>query len=83
MHVGHMASHVCDTWNAMCQHAWHMEKAINMVWELFIEVGSSKKEKEGKKKERERKERKRGKEKRERKRRKGERKKETMKAVFR
>ena len=49
MHVGHMASHVCDTWHAMCQHAWHMEKAINMVWELFVEGGSSKKEKEGKK----------------------------------
>ena len=27
-----------------------MEKAINMVWELFVEGGSSKKEKEGKKK---------------------------------
>ena len=50
MHLGHMASHVCDTWHAMCQHAWHMEKAINMVWELFVEAGSSKKEKEGKKK---------------------------------
>ena len=49
MHVGHMAIHVCDTWHAMCQHAWHMEKAINMVWELFVEAGSSKKEKEGKK----------------------------------
>ena len=49
MNVGHMASHVCDTWQAMCQHAWHMEKAINMVCELFIEAGSSKKEKEGKK----------------------------------
>ena len=56
----------------MCQHAWHMEKAINMVWELFVEVRSIKKEKEGKKKERERKERKRGKEKRERRRRNGE-----------
>ena len=68
MHVGHMASHVCDTWHAMCRNAWHMEKAINMVWELFIEGGSSKKEKEGKKKERERKRRK---EKRERKKKKG------------
>ena len=26
-----------------------MENAINMVWELFVEGGSSKKEKEGKK----------------------------------
>ena len=43
-----------------------MEKAIYGDWELFVEVGSNKKEKEGKKKERERKERKRGKEKRER-----------------
>ena len=51
MHVGHMASHVCDTWHAMCQHAWHMEKAIYGVCELFIEAGSSKKEKEGKKRE--------------------------------
>ena len=34
----------------MCQYAWHMENAINMVWELFVEGGSSKKEKEGKKK---------------------------------
>ena len=39
-----------------------MEKAINRVWELFVEAGTSKKEKEGKKKVRERKERKRGKE---------------------
>ena len=45
----HMVSHVCDTWHAMCQHAWNMENAINMVWELFIEEGSNKKEKEGKK----------------------------------
>ena len=82
MHVGHMACHVCDTWHVMCQHAWHMEKAINMVWELFVEAGSSKKEKEGKKRERERKERKRGNEKRERRRRKGEIKKEKRKAVF-
>ena len=70
-----MASHVGDTWQAMChnawqkptRHAWHIEKAINMVWELFVEAGSDEKEKE-KKKERERKERKRGKEKRERRR---------------
>ena len=48
---------------------------------MFVEVGSSKKEKKGKK--RERKERKRGKEKRERRRRKEERKKEKRKAVFR
>ena len=34
----------------MCQHAWHMENAINMVWELFVEGGSVKNEKEGKKK---------------------------------
>ena len=33
----------------MCQHAWNMENAINMVWELFVEGGSCKKEKEGKK----------------------------------
>ena len=85
-----MASHVGDTWRAMChnalqkptRHAWHIEKAINMVWELFVEAGSDEKEKE-KKKERERKERKRGKEKRERRRRKGERKKEKRKALFR
>ena len=56
-----MACHVCDTWHAMCHHAWHMEKAINMVSELFVEAGSNKKETEGKKKERERMERKRGK----------------------
>ena len=49
----------------MCQHAWHMEKAIYGVWELFVEAGNSKKENEGKKKERERKERKRRKKKRE------------------
>ena len=60
-----------------------MEKTIYGVWELFVEAGGSKKEKEGKKKERERKERKREKEKRERRRRKGERKKEKKKAVFR
>ena len=48
MHVGHMASHVCDTLHAMCQHAWNMEKAIYGVWELFVESRSSKKEKEGK-----------------------------------
>ena len=35
----------------MCQHAWHKEKAIYGVWELFVEAGSSKKENEGKKKE--------------------------------
>ena len=36
-----------------------MEKAINMVWEMFVEAGSNKKEKEGgkKKKGKERKER--------------------------
>ena len=39
-----------DTWQAMCHNAWHMEKAINMVWEQFIEARSSKKENEGKKK---------------------------------
>ena len=50
MHVGHMASHVCDTWHAMCQHAWNMEKDIYGVWELFVQAGSSKMEKEGKKK---------------------------------
>ena len=79
-----MASHVSDTWHAMCQHAWHMKKVINMVWELFVEAESSKNEKEGKKKgegkkgkkERKRKER-------ERRRRKEERKKEKRKAVFR
>ena len=60
MHVGHMASHVCDTWHALCQHAWNMEKDIYGVWELFVQAGSRKKENEGKKKkERERKERKR------------------------
>ena len=42
----------------MCQHAWHIENVINMVWELFVGEGSSKKEKEGKKgKGKERKER--------------------------
>ena len=65
MHVGHMASHGYDTWHAMCQHAWHMEKDIYGVLELFVQAGSSKKEKEGKKKkEKERKESKRGIEKR-------------------
>ena len=49
MHVGHMTSHVCDTWHAICQHARHMEKAIYGVWELFVEERSNKKEKEGKK----------------------------------
>ena len=34
----------------MCQHAWHMENAINMVWEMFVERGGNKKEKEGKEK---------------------------------
>ena len=29
MHVGHMASHVCDTWHAMCHHAWPF-------WNLYI-----------------------------------------------
>ena len=33
----------------MCQHAWHMEKAIYGLWELFVEAESIKKEKEGKK----------------------------------
>ena len=64
-----MASHVSDTWHAMCQHAWRMKKVINMVWELFVEAESSKNEKEGKKrrgkerKEREEKKREREKEK--------------------
>ena len=53
MAVGHMACHV----STCMAH----EKDINMVWELFIEGGRSKKEKEGKgkkgKKERKRKER--------------------------
>ena len=40
---------MCDTWLAMCQHAWDMEKAIYGVWERFVEAGSNKKEKEGKK----------------------------------
>ena len=40
----------------MCQHAWHMEKAIYGVWELLVEVGGSKKENGGGKK-RKRKER--------------------------
>ena len=58
MHVGHMASHECNTWHAMCQHAWHMENAINMVWDLFVEGGSNKKErKEKKRRGKERKER--------------------------
>ena len=94
-----MASHVGDTWQAMCHNAWkkpmhvgHMECHVSTCMahvkainmEMFVQGGGSKKEKEGKKKkERERKERKRGKEKRERRRRKGERKKENMKAVFR
>ena len=82
MHVGHMASHVCDIWHAMCQHAWHMEKAIYGVWELFVEGGSNKKEKEGKKKERERKERAEKKKEREGEEREGDRKKEKRKAVF-
>ena len=56
-----------------------MEKAIYGVLELFVEVRSSKKEKE--RKERERKDRKRVNEKRERRRRKGERTKEKRKAV--
>ena len=47
MHVGHMACHV-----STCMA--HL-KAINM--ELFVQAGSSKKEKERKKNERERKER--------------------------
>ena len=62
-----------------------MEKAINMVWELFVEAWSSKKEKEGKKKGK----RNKGKKERKRKeienekkgRRKGNRKKEKRKAV--
>ena len=41
MHVGHMESHV-----STCM---AMEKDIYGMWELFIQVGSSKKEKEGKK----------------------------------
>ena len=84
-----MANHVGDTWQAMCHNAWqrpmhvgHMEKDIFGVWELFIQVESIKKEKEGKKKRgKERKERE--EKKRERRRRKGERKKEKRKAVFR
>ena len=55
----------------MCQHAWHMEKAIYGVWELFVEAGSSKKEKEGEKR--------RGKEKKEREGKKKEREGEEMK----
>ena len=82
-----MVSHAGDTWQAMCHNAWqrpmhvgHMAhlKAINMV--LFVEGGSSKKEKEGKKKgegKKGKKERKRNE--RERRRRKGERKKEKKK----
>ena len=42
MHVGHMACHV-----STCM---ALENAINIVWELFVEGGSSNKEKEGKKK---------------------------------
>ena len=43
-----------------------MENAINMVWELFVEGGHSKKEKEGKKKGRGKERKERGKEERER-----------------
>ena len=39
-----------DKWQAMCQHAWKMEKDIYGVWKLFVQAGSNKKEKEGKKK---------------------------------
>ena len=35
----------------MCQHAWHMEKDIYVMWELFVQAGSSEKKNEGKKKE--------------------------------
>ena len=29
MHVGHIASHMCDTWHAMCHNAWPF-------WNLYI-----------------------------------------------
>ena len=52
----HMASHVCDTWHAMCQHAWLTMKAINMgMGSSFHTAGSSvrgsskEKEEEGRK----------------------------------
>ena len=55
----HMASHVSHTWHAMYQHAWNMEKDIYGVLEVFVQAGTSKKEKEEKKRRRgkERKER--------------------------
>ena len=52
MHVGHMASHVCDTWHAMCNHAWPFETykygSSHSVCEAANSVrgGSSKEEKE-------------------------------------
>ena len=64
MAKAHMASHVCDTWHAMCQHAWHTLKVINMGIKFnskavqFIEQqasvrGSSKENEEEGKRERE------------------------------
>ena len=53
MHVGHMTSHVCDTWHAMC--VTHGMPCVNMhdTFEGYkygvVQAGSSKKEKEGKK----------------------------------
>ena len=45
MHVftRHMASHVCDTWKAMCQLVWN----VNFVykWNVFVEKGEKKERK--------------------------------------
>ena len=38
-----MASHVSDTWHAMCQHAWHTLKAKNIGSQIqFVGGGCSK-----------------------------------------
>ena len=63
MHVGKMASHMCDTWHAMCQQHGIFE---GYKYGVVLGRGSNKKEKGGNKRERERKETNRGKEKRER-----------------
>ena len=76
----HMASHVGDTWQAMCHNAWRSVFPCGRCLYKQVTVRRKRKEKKNK---RERKERKRRKEKRERKRRKRERKKEKRKAVFR
>ena len=52
MHVGHMACHVCDTWHAMCQHAWHF-KSCKYGSSNSVRGGSSKEKEEEGKRERE------------------------------